>query len=216
MRQPKLTAEEQHELLRRSRLGDREARNALCQSLLPLAASLTRKLRADLQGADRDEAYTAAVEALERAVASYDPARGARLGTFVYATVVRTLKSFKPGGPIAVPKNAAYKHEARAARRTYGLWQVSEEVESPRQGELDEIERKEIKAMLKRLHPRDRAVMIATEVERRSLGEAAKHLGLSRSEVRVSRSRGIRALRQLLADYRPEKKSEISAGDDEK
>jgi RNA polymerase sigma factor (sigma-70 family) len=168
-----------------------------------------------LRSADRDEAYTAAVEALERAVASYDPARGARLVTFVYATVERTLKSFKPGGPIHVPKHAVYKQEARAARRTYGLWQVGENVALPLEGELDQVERREIAAAIGRLQPRDEAVVIAIVVERRSLNETAKHLGLSRSEVRVSWERSLRVLRGLLADYRPDEKPKNSGRESE-
>src|SRR5690606_35884417 len=148
---------------------------------------LTRKLRPDLQGADHDEAYTAGIHAMERAVSSYVLDHDAALTTVVYAAVEKTLTHFQPGGPIAVPKKAVFKREALAARRPVGLWRIEDEVELPRRESLDELERQEITEALELLHPRDRKVIIAIDFERRSLTETAAHLGLSRSQVRVSR-----------------------------
>ena len=92
-----ITADQERDLARRYRVGDKNAGDQLTCAYMPLvkrvAGKFGRKFSSKLLGF-REDLVSVGWVGLMKAVRSYDPDRGARLGTYAIKWIVAELREF--------------------------------------------------------------------------------------------------------------------------
>jgi RNA polymerase sigma factor (sigma-70 family) len=165
------------ELVRRARRGDREAYGELVEMIWPRLVALARAILAG-----DDEAEDIVQEAL--------------VGAWTKLDSLRRPEKF-PAWIRRIVSRRCYAHLRRSrATATPVPGQSSEQRVEPR---LDGID---VRRVLQRLAPRQRAVMYLTLVEGHSAREAAAVLGILPATARVHRHRALAHLRRSLEEWR--------------
>ena len=153
----------------------------LVESCVGLAVHIAQRLARP--GEDRTEAAGSALLALVRAALRFDPERGVKFSTFLFASIRNELSN------------------SRIARRRHVAREVEAELDTfavPPEAELRTL-RREVRDAVETLPPRERATLHARYFDGSTLQEIATERGISRERVRQIESAVLDRLRRRLA-----------------
>lgn len=191
----KATRNEQAQLLKQARNGNKEAANQLAQSIWPWAIRVAARTTHNL---DHDQVNSAVNLAITKAINKWNPKRGA-LTTFVTLIVRRQLNYDNATQTHVIHRPVNPRHKTpKLASVPYTTLHRTIDHRSP----LDRLEQSDnsqaLHHAIQLLKPRLKTVIVMRHFHNKTLLELATHFNLSRERIRNIETEALEELHELL------------------